>query len=131
MSPKDSWPFRHRVAVGVICALGGIAQFFLGYPGHAVLTLLGAVAWFGGAYWQHRSRETGTTRSASRRSLQARGVALIVGSAVVAAGAGLVIANAGGNITAYVMGGVLLAVALYCIVSALVNWKKATTPQEQ
>lgn len=131
MSPKDPWPFRYRVVVGVICVLGGIAQFLLGYPGYAVLTLLGAVAWFGGSYWQRRSRETGTTRSTSRRSLQARGVALIVGSAVVAAGAGLVIANAGGNIMAYVMGGVLLAIALYCIVSALGNWKKATTPQEQ
>ncbi|MER5458668.1 hypothetical protein ABT008_28255 [Micromonospora sp. NPDC002389] len=50
---------------------------------------------------------------------------ILIISALIAAGAALLLANADGNITAYILGGVLLAIMLYVIVSVVVNWKKA------
>ncbi|MFG3602515.1 hypothetical protein [Micromonospora chersina] len=68
---------------------------------------------------------------ASRTAMQVRGVLLIVVSGLVAVGSALMILNADGKITAYVVGGALLLLTLFIIVSALLRWKQATNPQRQ
>ena len=46
-------------------------------------------------------------------------------STLIAVGATLMLINADGNITAYIVGGAILALTLYVIASVMVNWKKA------
>lgn len=135
MTLEDAWPSWYRITVGIACGVGGMLQLLLGYRAYGTLTFMGAAVWIGGTYLQNKSRKSKTTevtmQPASRSAMQARGVALILGSSIIAVGAALLIAKAGGNITVYVLGGVLLALMLYFIVSALVNWKKATTPKNR
>ncbi|AVT33168.1 hypothetical protein C6361_31185 [Plantactinospora sp. BC1] len=64
-----------------------------------------------------------------RTAMQVRGVLLVVVSALVAVGSILLILSADGNIAAYVVGGALLLLTLFIIVSALLRWKQATNPQ--
>ncbi|MFY1599373.1 hypothetical protein [Micromonospora sp. WMMD737] len=62
--------------------------------------------------------------------MQARGATILVISALVAVGAGLLVAKADGNVTAYVVGGALLAIMLYIIASTVINWTKATAGKD-
>ncbi|MET7949902.1 hypothetical protein [Micromonospora sp. NPDC005324] len=62
----------------------------------------------------------------SRRAMQIRGVLVILVAIVVALGSTLMIVHADGSLTAYLVGGVLLLLALYAVASALLRWKQAT-----
>ncbi|MGC4759806.1 hypothetical protein [Micromonospora trifolii] len=60
--------------------------------------------------------------------MQVRGVLVILVALLGALGSTLMIVNADGNLTAYLVGGVLLLLALYAVASALLRWKQATNP---
>ncbi|GAA3735500.1 hypothetical protein GCM10022379_01300 [Micromonospora maritima] len=63
--------------------------------------------------------------------MQVRGVLLLVVSGLLAVGSALMILNADGNVTAYVVCGAILLLAVYVVISALLRWKQATNPQGQ
>lgn len=76
--------------------------------------------------WRLPDMQEATVRPASRRTMRVWVAIRMATSVAIGVGAVWVIANADGDAVAYVMGGVIFAIAAYFIVSALANWKKAT-----
>ncbi|MER5457506.1 hypothetical protein ABT008_22280 [Micromonospora sp. NPDC002389] len=119
--------FWYHVILALVCAGGGILLFSLGYRTYPVVALVGATAWLGMAVRSARDTETAGSdvEEGGRNTMQGRKALTLVISILIAVGATLLLANANGNITAYIVGGALLAIVLYVIVSVMVNWKKA------
>lgn len=125
---------RHPLLLAVLCAGGALFLGATGYRSYAVASLLGAVAWSWVSVRDLRSPNGGGGEEGgmpASRTMQIRGVLLILVAALVAVGSALLILNADGNVTAYLIGGVLLLLMMYIIISALVRWKQATHPQRQ
>ncbi|MGW0505064.1 hypothetical protein [Micromonospora sp. NPDC003241] len=127
MDESGRYAFWYHVILALVCTGGGILLLNLGYRTSAVVALVGATAWLGMAVRSVRDTETAGSdvEEGDRNTMQGRKASTLVISILIAVGATLLLVNANGNITAYIVGGAILAIVLYVIVSVMVNWKKA------
>ncbi|MER7459897.1 hypothetical protein [Micromonospora sp. NPDC126480] len=112
MADDDYWPAWYRIGLSVVCLLGGAYAIAVDRPYAAGFAFLAAVLGF---------------VTARRRSAEpSRGMAALVAAGFVALATGAVVflLNADGNVTAYVVGGVVLAIALFAVVAVAVRMRQ-------
>ncbi len=115
MAKADHGPPWYPILLSVLCFLGAASAIAVDRPYTAGFSLLAGVAVLVGARLQ-RGR-SGEPAQPSR----ATGFLVAAGFTVVAVGAIVFLLNADGNVTAYLVGGVVLAIALYAVVAMTVR----------
>lgn len=128
----DYWPVWFRISLSAVCFLGGVYMLAVDRPFFAGFLFVAAVVGLVGA-WHSRRQRSGSAhvgRAAGQQVDLTRKVAAILVAAfgALAIGAIVFLVNADGNITAYVVGGAILVMALYVVLAAITGEKKSPSP---
>ena len=129
---KDAyWPVWFRISLSVVCFLGGLYTLAVDRPFLAGFAFVAAVVGLMGAWYSARQRSgyAHVGRAAGQKVDLTRRVAAILVAAfgALAIGAIVFLVNADGNITAYILGGAVLVMALFAVITAITGEKKSSS----
>ncbi|WP_422734409.1 hypothetical protein ACN26Y_05140 [Micromonospora sp. WMMD558] len=118
MAKDDYWPAWYRISLSVVCLLGAVYAIAVDRPYLAGFAFLAGI--MGLVVARRRPAGAGQPAGSSRVA----GAVAAVGFAALAVGAVVFLLDADGNVTAYVVGGVVLAIALYAVVAVAVRMRQ-------
>lgn len=126
-------PAWYSGMLGGICLAGGVWSAVVGSWVRAGFCFLTALLCAHGAWRARRVGDEPLTVQRARmsaRSLRIRAAIIVVVFTLLAVASTVFLVRADGNVTAYVVGGLILALSLYVAVAVLVRWRKVTRPSQ-